>query len=34
MRAVPSPKPDAPPVTMNTLPLMSMRNPLELKKWL
>jgi hypothetical protein len=24
---VPSPKPDAPPVTMNTLPLMSMKLP-------
>src|SRR6185312_15922403 len=29
MRAVPSPRPDAPPVTMNTLPLISMANPSE-----
>ena len=28
MRAVPSPKPDAPPVTMKTLPAMSMENSL------
>jgi hypothetical protein len=27
MRAVPSPNPDAPPVTMKTLPAMSMLNP-------
>jgi hypothetical protein len=26
---VPSPRPDAPPVTMNTLPAMSMRIPWE-----
>src|SRR6185312_4302042 len=28
-RAVPSPRPDAPPETMNTLPLISMANPSE-----
>jgi len=27
MRAVPSPKPDAPPVTMKTLPAISMSTP-------
>jgi hypothetical protein len=27
MRTVPSPKPDAPPVTMKTLPAMSMLAP-------
>ena len=32
MRAVPSPRPDAPPVTMKTLPAMSMRRSLVLRR--
>ena len=32
MRTVPAPRPDAPPVTMKTLPSMFMRNPLSLSR--
>jgi hypothetical protein len=32
IRAVPSPKPEAPPVTMKTLPLISMFHPFLLRR--